>query len=387
MKWITSAAAAQTQGFPIPSFDVAGKTVLTHIRSDLPGKGFRLVFGERYGSSPVRCTHAVAELNKVQTDILVDGKREFIIPAGASIRSDPVRQEIYAGDELRIWVCFSGKNGPVSSCAFPQVHSKAGDFCGACFEPEPVVQPPPGVNLEEHLCGFWALETALDDDTACQGIAALGDSVTAIGIWVNPLRTKLAQNRSNTALWNMGIGGNRLLRDTNVVAMPEGMIFGRAGLSRLYRDALDIPGISLLMLALGINDISQPGATPGFSPPSTERCTTEELTGGYRQVIASCHERGIKVIGCTITPFGGYATYNEESAAIWREANDWIRTGGEFDGVADFTQAVEDPRNKGHLLPAYDSGDHLHPNTQGGQAMADCVDVDKLAVIETAKLY
>ena len=59
-----------------------------------------------------------------------------------------------------------------------------------------------------------------------------------------------------------------------------------------------------------------------------------------------------------------------------REAlNDWIRTTKELDGVIDFDKATRDPANPTQFLPAYDSGDHLHPNDAGMKAMAGSIDL------------
>jgi len=55
--------------------------------------------------------------------------------------------------------------------------------------------------------------------------------------------------------------------------------------------------------------------------------------------------------------------------------NAWIRTSGEFDAVIDFDQVVRDPAHPTKLLPAFDSGDHLHPNDAGYKAMADSIDL------------
>jgi len=100
------------------------------------------------------------------------------------------------------------------------------------------------------------------------------------------------------------------------------------------------------------------------------------------------HARGIKIIGATLTPsagteFGLYGT--PETDAERRAINNFIRTSGEFDGVADFSAVTEDPANPGHLLPAYDTnssvggpGDHLHPNRAGFLAMGGAVDVSQV---------
>lgn len=53
--------------------------------------------------------------------------------------------------------------------------------------------------------------------------------------------------------------------------------------------------------------------------------------------------------------------------------NRWIRASGEFDAVLNFDAVLRDPLDPAELLPAYDSGDHLHPNDAGYQAIADSV--------------
>jgi lysophospholipase L1-like esterase len=41
--------------------------------------------------------------------------------------------------------------------------------------------------------------------------------------------------------------------------------------------------------------------------------------------------------------------------------------------VIDFDRAVRDPDHPLRMLPAYDSGDHLHPNDAGMRAMANAI--------------
>ncbi len=48
---------------------------------------------------------------------------------------------------------------------------------------------------------------------------------------------------------------------------------------------------------------------------------------------------------------------------------------GELDGVIDLDAAVRDPANPTTLLPAYDTGDHLHLNPAGYEAMANAIDL------------
>ena len=55
--------------------------------------------------------------------------------------------------------------------------------------------------------------------------------------------------------------------------------------------------------------------------------------------------------------------------------NAWIRTSGEYDAVIDFDAVTRDPSAPGRLLPAFDSGDHLHPNDAGYEAMGKAIDL------------
>ena len=99
------------------------------------------------------------------------------------------------------------------------------------------------------------------------------------------------------------------------------------------------------------------------------------LIAAYEQIIDQAHARNIRVYGATITPFGG-SFYDQPGHEAAREAvNHWIRTSGKFDAVIDFDAAMRDPQNPSHLLPAADSGDHLHPNEAGYKIMADAIDL------------
>jgi lysophospholipase L1-like esterase len=42
----------------------------------------------------------------------------------------------------------------------------------------------------------------------------------------------------------------------------------------------------------------------------------------------------------------------------------------EFDALVDFDLLLRDPARESRLRPSYDSGDHLHPNDAGYEAMA-----------------
>jgi lysophospholipase L1-like esterase len=126
---------------------------------------------------------------------------------------------------------------------------------------------------------------------------------------------------------------------------------------------------------MGLNDIAGPG---GFFPPS-EAVSVDDITAGYRQLIARAHEQGLTILGCTLPPLEGNTSlpgFDTPANEAKRVAlNHWIRTSGEFDGVVDVDQVLRDPSHPTRLLPAYDSGDHLHPNANGGKAIANAIDL------------
>jgi lysophospholipase L1-like esterase len=91
------------------------------------------------------------------------------------------------------------------------------------------------------------------------------------------------------------------------------------------------------------------------------------------------HARGVTVFGATLLPFQGASYYSTAREGIRQEVNNWIRGSSELDGVIDFDIVMRDPTRPARLLPAYDSGDHLHPSDQGYQAMANAVPLTLLS--------
>jgi lysophospholipase L1-like esterase len=129
------------------------------------------------------------------------------------------------------------------------------------------------------------------------------------------------------------------------------------------------------VLLEGINDI-------GFSQTPNSGCTAPntdvsvgQIIAGYEHIIAAAHAAGLKIFGGTLTPFQGAFYYSARGEAKREAVNQWIRTSRAFDGVIDFDAAVRDPASPLQLLPAYDSGDHLHPNDTGYQAMAGAINL------------
>jgi lysophospholipase L1-like esterase len=159
---------------------------------------------------------------------------------------------------------------------------------------------------------------------------------------------------------NEAISGNKILMDRA----------GPNALARFDRDILSQSGVKYLIVLEGINDIGHIQTDP------SDTTTASDLIRGLDQMIVRAHTHGIVVIGGTLTPFRGFDRYfSEKTEAIRTTINQWIRTSGAFDAVIDFDAAIRDPNHPDTFLPAYDHGDHLHPNDAGYKAMGDFIDL------------
>ena len=198
-------------------------------------------------------------------------------------------------------------------------------------------------------------------------VVALGNSITegaqstnnAFRGWPDRLAERLAAAKSKWSVVNAGIGGNRLLRYGT----------GPNALARLDRDVFAVPGVKTIILLEGINDIGR-----GFFAAG-EPVTAEALEAADKQIIARAHAHGIRVIGATLTPYRGAFYFMAEGETVREAVNQWIKTGGAFDGVIDFAAAVADPADPTTYRADYNLKDKLHPNDAGYQAMADAIDL------------
>jgi len=212
---------------------------------------------------------------------------------------------------------------------------------------------------------------AVDVQTSAKGagaVVAFGDSITdgahstpdTNRRWPDFLAGRLLANgkTKNLSVLNVGIGGNRMLHDGT----------GPSALARFDHDVLALDGVKYLVILESINDI-------GGNQRKTNNVTADDLIWGLTQLVQRAHAHGIKVIGATLTPYGGAGYAYPPGQEIVEAVNNWIRTGGVVDGYVDFYKATQDPANPTHFLPAYDCGDHLHPSDAGYKAMGDSFDL------------
>jgi lysophospholipase L1-like esterase len=104
----------------------------------------------------------------------------------------------------------------------------------------------------------------------------------------------------------------------------------------------------------------------------------QRLIAAYDALIERAHERGLRMYGVPVLPFGGSFYDNPVSEAARQVVNRWIRESGRFDAVLPLDEVVADPDQPTRLLSAFDTGDHLHLSPAGYSAMADAIDLSLL---------
>lgn len=366
---------------------VQDRTLRQIVRTSIAGDAVRIRLTNEFGDSPLVVGEVhVALRSGTGTDIVPStdrvvtfgGATALTIPAGTPVISDPVALSLAPAADLVISLYLPERT------TITTVH-------GFAFQ-ENVVSPGnvTGARTVTATATFWewyflsgvSVRTRNSDAAA---IVTLGDSITdgaqtqnnADHRWPDLLaqRLRAAPGFPERGMLNLGISGNRLLYDPNppVGSAAEGFaaLFGQSALRRFDRDVLAQPGVRFAIVLLGINDIGHPGT----DAVSSEAVTAADLIGGYRQLIARAHQAGIAIFGGTLMPFkdDAFGFYSPANELVRQEVNRWIRNSREYDGVVDFDLATRDPADPLHLRPAYDSGDHLHPNDAGAAAMADAV--------------
>ncbi len=295
-----------------------------------------------------------------------NGRATVSIPPDALIFSDQVKLDVPAAGDLAISIFIrnAAAGAGIHYSAQQTSYIGSGDVTGAASISDPTTLT------------SWVFLTGVDvlAPQSTVAIVAFGDSITdgarstvdANRRWPNVLADRLlAQRRGQRiAVVDAGIGGNRVLHDG----------FGVNALARFDRDVLAVPGAKYVIVLEGINDLGHAGT----SAPESETVSAEDIIAGLKQMIERAHEKGLKIIGATLTPFEGTVMkgYFTPEKEVKRQAiNEWIRTGQAFDGVIDFEKALRDPANPNRMFPAFDGGDHLHPGDAGYKAMGEAIDL------------
>jgi lysophospholipase L1-like esterase len=376
--WISSwTASPQTPRGVIPA-SLSDRTIRQIVHLSIGGNKVRVRLSNEFGGKPVLIGAASVAMAGGTSDIVsaslrpltFGGSKSVIIPPGAPAVSDPVEFNVAPLSDVAVslYLPAATELGTVHATGLQTAYvSTTGDFTASSEFPV----------VDRFANRFFLTGVMVEPSSPMRAIVTFGDSITdgsastvnANARWPDVLARRLKEAGVAAAVLNQGIAGNRVLSDGA----------GVSALARFERDVLSQPGVSHVVIFVGINDFGFPGTA--IEPNGIVR-TADEIIAGYKQLIERAHLRSIKVIGSPLTPFEnalsggpnqGYFTPEKEAKRL--AVNNWIRTSGAFDALIDFERVVADPAHPSAIAAAYDSGDHLHPNDAGYRAMGESIDL------------
>ena len=352
------------------------QTLRQVVRVSLGGNLFRIKFSNLFGSSPLLLGGAHLGIHQKESNILsgsdraitILGEKEFTIGAGEELWSDPVSLEIPNLSEVVISLYFPR---PSVQHTFHSVASQT-TFISSAGNFLDVAEMPIQAKTQS-----WYVISGISVKSNASALVTMGDSITdgvcssnnANARWPDFFANRIfnEDNAFKVSVLNQGIGFNMLLKDQGDLNQPS-----LSALKRFERDILNQPGVKYIVVLEGINDL-------GFSSASA---STEEVAksiiAAYQEMIDLAHKEGLIILGGTLTPIGSSGYDSLKNRETRNLINSFIRSTSHFDGFIDFDAALRDPTNTEKILSQYDCGDHLHPNSNGYQAMAQSIDLTGL---------
>lgn len=378
---IQSWAVGHTTHLPAMTLQYNNQTIREIIHTSIGGNQIRVRIANTFGSAPLVIGAAHVAVSSSGSSIVpgtdrvltFGGRTSVTIPAGAPALSDPVDLHVQPVSDIAVSLYLPNPTKGETTTFFQGTSfvSSAGNFAGS-------VSLPGAAPLSEwpFVSGVSVVTSGRPGDA----IVAITDSATLVSQWPRALAERLnARHIDNLGVVSTALAGNRLLFNSAGPTGPETQ-WGESVFTRFDRDVLGQAGAQVVIVWIGLNDLAGAGA---FYPAS-ENASVDDVIAGLRQLVGRAHDHGLSILGCTISPMGGNTSLpgfdTPQHEAARQALNQWIRTSGVFDGVVDADKALRDPAQPTRLLLAYDSGDHLHPNTDGGRAVANSIDLKLLRV-------
>lgn len=377
--WGTALVDPGTSNYP----DLSQQTLRMIVHTSVGGPQVRIWLSNRYGTTPLKigAAHVAmsAEPNpqvagtdvsgiRPETDraLTFDHRAFVVIAPGATIVSDPVALDVAPLSNLAVSLYFPERTlgNTIHGGANQTAYAIPGNVVDAAAMP-----------ARAWTRGSWYFLAGVDVYApGTSAVVAYGDSITdgnhstmnANHRWPDDLAARLAADPATRkagvlGMVNTGISGNRVLLEGD----------GPSAMNRLEWDVLSRSGVKFLILFHGINDIEY---VARFRQPYGD--LVPDIEAGLTQIATQAHDHGIKVLGAT------QMTDCRPPQCVWPEQetartalNQWIRTSPVFDGVIDFDLATHDPEHPTFMLQQYNSGDYVHPNDTGYQAMANSIDL------------
>jgi lysophospholipase L1-like esterase len=386
MGYVVGTWAASPMELPAANAGNSPHTLREFVHVSISGNQFTAIsLSNEFGHEPLTIAattlahRAAGSATDTPVPVTFDGKSTITIPPGHRVLSDEMHFKFPAQSDVAVTLYLPAQ--PMTSVT-GHAYANATNYTAEGNQAAAKQLTAPTE------ISSWPYLAEIDVATATQSsIVCLGDSITDGGRstrdanlrWPDQLAARLLANPSfgeRFGVLNEGISGNRILHDGA----------GPSAIDRVERDVLDTHGYyadgrRYVIILEGINDIGRAFSlkTPRDSfnrPAGDSRVSAEDLIAGYKYLVGRAHANNLKVIGATLTPYTGAMYASPDGEKVRQALNQWIRTTRDLDGVIDFDKATRDPANPSMFLPAYDSGDHLHPNDAGMKAMASAIDLN-----------
>ena len=338
-------------------------TIRYPINIPFAGHAVRLTFDNYCGTEPITLSKTTIFYGGSFYTVTFGGAPTVTIPAGEKVVTDPLTLEVIEGEMIQVsfyLADFTLMRSVVYTCGpFSEGLYANGDQTENAH-----------IDIEQsrktHLFYFLCNVSVLTDGEN-RAMVCYGDSITAQD-WPDYLALRcFTEGYGKTAVIRRATSGSRILREYSCLTYES------YGLSGERRFAHEVPtdGADVVIIQQGINDIIHPvGEDVNVFRPMSDLPTVEQLIEGLKNYIAQARSFGYRVYVGTLLPMGGWRTDAPFRQEMRHAYNQFIRTTDLIDGCIDFDAALRDPEKPDYFLPAYDSGDHLHPSKEGYQRMA-----------------
>ena len=364
---------------------IDGQEQTIRIRLNHQGNKLRVVFGNLYGIENILFDQVTLQLLddrlQVKSDlrkVTINKKEQVTIHVGcAESVSDPVEQPFDCGDILEIKTLTKNAvtltNGLVSYARLQQ------EVINETIEKKSKVfldQKEQFRMVQENQRMFYIYGiVGIQGDGIGNVLAAFGDSLTQQGFWIDHVKQRLLTEKiNNTSIINKGIGGGRMLQDTDPTA-DSFQRHGRAGVKRYLNDVFHIKGLSGVIISYGINDVLGANQTTDIDK------LYKEIIEAYMFYAEEARLRQVPIFITTLMPMGNSGYYSQLTESLRQKVNTWIRSTQLYEGVLDFDSFVRNEKQPLYLEESFDCGDGLHLSSEGGNAIAEKLPLTELPLL------
>jgi lysophospholipase L1-like esterase len=380
--WAAATTAAEATGSSHNGF--ANQSVRMIVHLSVGGNQVRIRLSDAFGQNTLSIGHATVAKEAAGAtnpsdidpttlhDLTFQGQTSTNILKGDELLSDPVNMKVDNLSNLVVTVFLPIATGPVTwhAISVENTYIGPGDLTTAATgTPFTTVK----ACCWYFLSGVDVLRSIPDATVVVLGDSLAdgsGNTLNANANWPDDLAKRIVTLTGPLAegVLNESLAGNRLNHEgtePGAGGFPGLVQLGTNAASRLPASLYAQNHPHTVLFDLGINDI-------WISDDSAAA-----IIATVRRIAADAHEHGLRFVVGTLGPFKNFDTadgiWTPEKEANRTAVNAFLRTTHEVDGVVDFDQILRDPADPAALNPVFDSGDGIHPNDAGSQAMANAI--------------